>query len=75
MPATRANPRSIRFRKAVLFRVAAVLLSLLPFVAIELVLRAFGIGHPSWHDDPFVGFSAMRPLFELNEAGDRYEIA
>ncbi len=70
-----AATRSTRWRRAVLFRVAAVLLGLLPFVLIELVLRAFGFGHPGWHDDPFVGFSAVRPLFELNEAGDRYEIA
>lgn len=70
-----AATRSRRWRRAVLFRVAAVLLGLLPFVLIELTLRAFGVGRPSWHDDPFVGFSAVRPLFELNEAGDRYEIA
>ena len=53
-----------------LFRFAAVLLGLLPFVVIELALRTFGLGHSSWHDDPFVGFSAVRPLFELNEAGE-----
>jgi hypothetical protein len=58
-----------------LFRAAAALLGLLPFVLVELALRAFGVGHPSWHDDPFVGFSAVRPLFELNETRDRYEIA
>lgn len=58
-----------------MFRLAAALLGLLPFVLIELALRAFGLGHPNWHDDPFVGFSEVRPLFTLNEAGDRYEIA
>lgn len=57
------------------FRVAAVLVGLLPFVLIEVALRAFGLGHPSWHDDPFVGFSEAWPLFEQNEAGGRYEIA
>lgn len=67
--------RSLRRRRAILFRVAAVLLGLLPFVVIELTLRAFGLGHPNRHDDPFVGFSAVRPLFALNGAGDRYEIA
>lgn len=70
-----AATRSSRWRRAVLFRVAAVLLGLLPLALIELALRAFGFGHPSWHDDPFVGFSEVRPLFELNKAGDRYEIA
>lgn len=67
--------RPTRWRRAILFRAAAILLGLLPFVLAELTLRAFGFGHPSWHDDPFVGFSAVRPLFDLNEAGERYEIA
>lgn len=70
-----AATRPTRWRRAILFRAAAVLLGLLPFVLTELALRAFGFGQSSWHDDPFVGFSAVRPLFELNEAGDRYEIA
>lgn len=61
-------------RRAVLFRVVAVLLSLLPFVLLELLLIALGVGRASDHDDPFVGFSAIRPLFERNSAGDRYEI-
>jgi lysophospholipase L1-like esterase len=51
------------------------LLGLLPFVVIELGLRAFGWGRPDWHGDPFVGFSAVRPLFELDDSGTRYEIA
>lgn len=67
--------RSSRRRRAIGFRVTAILLGFLPFVLIELALRLFGLGHPSWRDDPFVGFSAVRPLFELNETGDRYEIA
>lgn len=66
-----AVTRSARWWRAVLFHVAAVLAGLLPFVLIELALRAFGFGHPSWHDDPPVGFSAVQPLFELNEAGSR----
>lgn len=70
-----ATTPSRRWRRAILFRTVAVLLGMLPFVLIELALRTFGLGHPNWHDDPFVGFSAVRPLFELNEAGDRYEIA
>lgn len=67
--------RTSRRWRAILFRVAAMGLGVLPFVLIELTLRGFGLGHPSRHDDPFVGFGAVRPLFELNEAGDRYEIA
>lgn len=63
------------WRRAILFRGLAVLLGVLPFLVIELGLRAFGLGRPDWHDDPFVGFSAVRPLFELNDSGERFEIA
>ncbi len=67
--------QSLRRRRAVLFRVMAVILGLLPFLVIEVVLRASGVGQPDLHDDPFVEFSGVRPLFELNEAGERFEIA
>ena len=69
------NRRAARWRRAILFRLLAMLLGLLPFLVIELGLRAFGLGRPDWHDDPFVGFSAVRPLFELNDSGERYEFA
>ena len=35
---------------------------------------AFGWGRPADYDDPFVGFSAIHPLFVLDESGARYEI-
>ena len=70
-----SDRRAARWRRAILFRGLAVLLGLLPFLVIELGLRAFGLGRPDWHEDPFVGFSAVRPLFELNDSGERYEIA
>ena len=73
--AIHTNRRSARWRRALLFRGLAVVLGLLPFFVIELGLRAFGLGRPDWHDDPFVGFSSVRPLFELNDSGERYEIA
>lgn len=62
-------------RRRLLFRFVAVLLGLLPFVILELVLMAGGWGEPDLSEDPFVGFTATRPLFELNEAAGRYEIA
>jgi tetratricopeptide (TPR) repeat protein len=65
---------SARTRRAVLFRVAAIFLGLMPLLAIEMALRMFDLGRPSRQADPFVGFSSMRPLFELNDKGDRYEI-
>lgn len=49
------------------FRVAAILLSLLPLLACELGLRTFGIGKPTGYVDPFVGFSKVHPLFELDD--------
>jgi lysophospholipase L1-like esterase len=58
-----------------LFRGLALLLGLLPFVVIELGLCVFGLGQPDWQGDPFVGFSAVRPLFEVDETGGRYEIS
>ncbi len=60
--------------RGVLFRVMAVMLGLSPFVLAEGVFAILDWGRPTVHDDPFVGFSSMRPLFVLNEAGDRYEI-
>ena len=55
-----------------LFRFLAILVGLLPFVLIELGLRLAGIGAAPEVADPFVEFSTVRPLFQLNEAGDRF---
>ena len=56
---------------------AAIVISLLPFAALEAGLRVFsdppavqdGIDH-----DPLVDLDQLRPLFVLNEASDRWEI-
>ena len=66
--------RGPRPRRAVLFRLAAVVLGLLPLVVLEIVLRSGGWGDDSVPDDPFVSFRARRPLFALTEDGERYEI-
>lgn len=55
-----------------LFRCAAVLLGLSVFAAIELGCRLSGLGEPVEIDDPFVGFSDVQPLFELDESGTRF---
>jgi hypothetical protein len=60
--------------KALLFRVMAVALGLLPLALCELGLRATGLGKPTEYNDPFVGFSSIHPLFVLNEAVGKYEI-
>lgn len=56
------------------FRALAVLLGLAPLVACEAVLRTLDWQRPDVHDDPFVGFSAVHPLFVLDPSGTRYEI-
>jgi lysophospholipase L1-like esterase len=58
----------------VLFRVLAVGVGLLPLAVCEVVLWAFDLGRPNAVDDPFVGFSSVRPLFALTRDGTRYEI-
>ena len=51
-----------------MFIVLAVLLALSPFVIFELALRAFDIARPQTHADPFVGFSNIHRLFDLDKA-------
>jgi len=58
--------------RKVLFPLLAVLLGLSPFVAAEITFRALGWGRPDWGEDPFVGFSEVRPLFVLSEDGRQY---
>ncbi len=57
------------------FRVFAVLVGLSPLVGVEAVCRIAGWGKITEIDDPYVGFTEVHPLFVLNDAGDRYEIA
>lgn len=53
-----------------LFRLAAVVIGVLPIVAVEVGLRAAGRG------DGFVdGFEERRRLFVANESGERFEVA
>ena len=53
------------------FRVAAVLLGLSVFVAVEAVCVLCDVAEPKLDDDPFVGFSAVYPLFELDESASQ----
>jgi lysophospholipase L1-like esterase len=61
-------------RRVWLFRLLAVLIGLLPLAAFEGMCAVFDWGRPSLHDDPFVGFRAVRPLFVRGDDGTRYEI-
>jgi hypothetical protein len=60
--------------KKLAFRLAAVLLGLSPLLVCEVACRVFDWGRPTQLDDPYVGFSAVHPLFELDARGERYEI-
>ena len=71
--AAKGPPR--RRGRVVLFRLLAVLLGVLPLVLAELLFVALDWGRPSRHDDPFMGFSTVHPLFVLSEDRSRYEIA
>ncbi len=65
---------SRRCWRGILFRLLALGIGLVPLVSFELVLWAFDLGRPGVVDDPFVGFSAVRPLFELSRDKTRYEM-
>ncbi|MFT5299974.1 MAG: lysophospholipase L1-like esterase [Mariniblastus sp.] len=56
-------------------RLGAILIGLLPFLLFELVLTLIGWQAPGGVADPYVGFTAVRPLFELDESGTRYAIS
>ena len=57
-----------------LFRIAAVLVGLSPLLVFEGLCIAFDWGRGSLHDDPFVGFRSVVPLFVESEDRSRYEI-
>ncbi len=70
------KPKAARTRwRALGFRLAAVAVGLMPLIFCELGLRALDLGHSTPTDDPFVGFSAINPLFELDPTRTRYQTA
>jgi lysophospholipase L1-like esterase len=74
--AVQRNCKHPRFGKRYfLFRAAAILLGLLPFLLCELVLYGVGWQPPDGVRDPYVGFTELRPLFEKNEASGQYQIS
>lgn len=72
--AVRRQPRPISRRRRWLFRLAAIGFGFLLLGAFEGLCRLCDWGRPELHDDPFVGFRSVRPLFVLSEDGARYEI-
>jgi hypothetical protein len=69
-----ATRRTRTFWKGVLFRGLAILLGLSPLLISEVALWALGLGRPTDHGDPFVGFSDIHPLFVENALAGKYEI-
>jgi hypothetical protein len=61
--------------KRIGFPLAAICVGLLPLVGFEVAARIFGIGVPTEATNPEIGFQATYPLFELNQAAGRFEIA
>src|SRR3990172_3387205 len=66
-------PRSRR--RLWVFRLLAVALGLSVFLFAEGLCRLLDWGESTNFDDPYVGFTAVHPLFVKNESGCRYEIA
>jgi lysophospholipase L1-like esterase len=60
-------------RRRWLFRVAAIVFGLSLLAGFEVLCRICDWGRPESHDDPFIGFRSVRPLFVLSEDGTRYE--
>jgi hypothetical protein len=60
--------------RGVLLRGAAVLLGLSPLLLCELGLRIAGWERADEIRDPYVGFTALHPLFSLDRASQQYRI-
>ncbi|OYV89098.1 MAG: hypothetical protein B7Z73_07230 [Planctomycetia bacterium 21-64-5] len=58
-----------------MFRLTAMAFGLSLLAGFEGLCRLCDWGRPELHDDPFVGFRSVRPLFVLNEDRTRYEIS
>ncbi len=72
--ATESANASLKRRKYIVFRLLAIAIGLTPFLICETVLRVSAWRQPGEVQDPYVGFSEVRSLFELNHSESRYEI-
>ncbi len=63
-PQEKQKHNDSRRRPGALFKALAVALALLPFVALEIGLRLFGVGADDGASDPFAGFGSNIPVFE-----------
>ena len=60
-------------RRKILFPMLAIVLGLVPFVLLEIGLRAVDVSDPTGYVDPFVGFGRAHPLFTLARDQENYE--
>jgi hypothetical protein len=63
---------SIKLKRRLLFPAGALLIGLLPFIGLELVLRAFNIAAPETVVDRSFGFGQYQPLFVLSKDQIRF---
>lgn len=70
----RPRRRTTTPRRLWLLRLVAVGFGLSLLAGFEGLCRLCHWGRLELHDDPFVGFRSVRPLFVLSEDGRRYEI-
>ena len=63
------------WQRRILFRLGALLMGCLPLATAEILCRCAGWGQPDYSTDPFVGFSAVRPLFERTPDGSTFHIS
>lgn len=66
-----SSPRRTRYRSWLL-KSLAIATGLSLFVFAEILCWLFGFGDQLPTEDPFVGFSQLEPLFEINESGDQF---
>ena len=73
-PSSRGRSGRSRLGRRWVFRIASILLGLSFFVVAEVLCIALDWGRLADYEDPFVGFSAVHPLFVLDDTGERYEV-
>ena len=69
-----AGQSSLTLWRGLIFRLAAVMIGLARFLLAEATFAILDWGRPDYEQDPFVGFSAVHPLFVPSGDGTRYEI-
>ena len=67
--------RSISSSRRTCFRLAAILLGIMPFILLEVLVRMAGWGLPRESYDPYLGFESIQPLFALDDQGNHYQIS